>query len=83
MKPTPTKPAKPVSSVSDPKARCLGVIEEVRERGAEYVVTKRGQPLARLLPFDSQRLEGSPEGMWVGRARSEEFALFNEDAKPR
>jgi len=33
------------------KARCLELMDRVRERGEEYVVTKHGHPVARLVPF--------------------------------
>lgn len=32
------------------KARCLKLMDEVRETGREYVITKRGRPVARLVP---------------------------------
>ena len=34
------------------KARCLELMEHVRENGAEYVVTKHGRPVARLVPYE-------------------------------
>lgn len=37
-------------SVSEFKAKCLALMEEVRERGVEYVVTKRGTPIAKVVP---------------------------------
>jgi len=33
------------------KARCLELMDHVRETGAEYVVTKHGTPVARLVPY--------------------------------
>lgn len=36
--------------VSELKTHCLSIVEEVREHGSEYVVTKRGEPVARLVP---------------------------------
>ena len=32
------------------KARCLAIMDEVRDQGGEYVITKRGTPVARLVP---------------------------------
>jgi prevent-host-death family protein len=32
------------------KARCLELMDRVRETGVEYVVTKHGRPVARLVP---------------------------------
>lgn len=34
------------------KARCLALLDEVAEDGAELVVTKRGRPVAKLVPVD-------------------------------
>jgi len=36
-------------TISSFKAQCLGLLEEVAQTGEELVVTKRGQPLARVL----------------------------------
>jgi prevent-host-death family protein len=34
------------------KARCLELMDHVRERRTEYVITKRGKPVAKLTPCD-------------------------------
>jgi len=46
------------------KARCLAIMDELNERGGEYVITKRGVPVARLLPVRVERraLLGSMKG---------------------
>lgn len=33
------------------KARCLEMLDRVREQGVEYVVTKHGKPVARVVPL--------------------------------
>lgn len=33
------------------KAKCLELMDRVRETGAEYVVTKHGRPFAKLVPY--------------------------------
>lgn len=38
-------------SASQFKARCLALLDEVGE-GAELVVTKRGRPVAKVVPVD-------------------------------
>jgi prevent-host-death family protein len=51
------------------KARCLALMEEVRELGVEYVITKRGEPIARLVPVPKRerlRLFGHLKGSVVG-----------------
>ena len=37
-------------SAAEFKSRCLGLLDEVRDAGVEIVVTKRGKPVARLVP---------------------------------
>lgn len=36
------------------KARCLELIDHVKETRAEYVVTRHGTPVARLVPVEPQ-----------------------------
>ena len=37
------------------KAKCLGLLEEVRQQRKEITITKRGKPVARLVPIDAER----------------------------
>jgi len=39
-------------SASQFKARCLALLDEVSETGSELVVTKRGRPVAKLVPVE-------------------------------
>jgi prevent-host-death family protein len=47
------------------KARCLGLLDEVERQRKEIVITKRGRPVARVVPVSDQptavfgRLKGS------------------------
>lgn len=42
------------------KAECLGLLDEVSETGASLVVTKRGRPVARVVPVEAMpSLRGS------------------------
>lgn len=34
------------------KARCLELVDHVREARAEYIVTRHGRPVARLVPVE-------------------------------
>lgn len=34
------------------KARCLALMDEVEATGEEIVITKRGKPVARLVPLE-------------------------------
>jgi prevent-host-death family protein len=42
-------------SVSQFKATCLALLESVRRTGEPIVVTKRGEPLAQILPPSPRR----------------------------
>lgn len=45
---------------SEFKARCLRLLDLVAESGVEYVVTKHGRPVAKVVPLDEPpSLEGS------------------------
>jgi prevent-host-death family protein len=37
------------------KAQCLKLMDEVRDRNCEIVITKRGKPVAKLVPFEDKR----------------------------
>jgi prevent-host-death family protein len=37
------------------KARCLELIDRVKETRAEFVVTRHGKPVARLVPVESEQ----------------------------
>jgi prevent-host-death family protein len=52
-------------SAAEFKARCLKLMDRVRETGAEFVVTKHGKPVAKLVPYTEsgrQSFFGSLEG---------------------
>ncbi|HET9766662.1 MAG TPA: type II toxin-antitoxin system prevent-host-death family antitoxin [Thermoanaerobaculia bacterium] len=38
-------------TASDFKARCLQLMEEVNDTGEEIVITKRGRPISKLVPY--------------------------------
>lgn len=47
------------------KAKCLELMDRVRETGVEYVVTKHGQAVAKLVPYkavERTRFFGSMKG---------------------
>ena len=51
-------------SAGDFKARCLALMDEVHDRGGEYLITKRGVPVARLVAVrhEPRPLFGSMKG---------------------
>ena len=52
---------------SDFKARCLKLMDEVAEDGREIVITKRGRPVSRLVPYREK--PESLRGIDKGRIR--------------
>jgi prevent-host-death family protein len=48
--------------VSEFKAKCLALVDEVASSGEVLVVTKNGKPVAEVRPFSGGR-EGSPFGL--------------------
>ena len=52
------------------KAKCLALIERVRERGESITITKRGRVVARLVPAGDENerpwLELRGRGRWIG-----------------
>jgi prevent-host-death family protein len=49
-------------SASRFKAQCLSLLDEVAESGSELVITKRGRPVAQVVPVDEDAsLVGSVE----------------------
>lgn len=50
-KTTAQPPLTPTVAAADFKATCLELMDRVRETGQEYVVTKHGKPVAKLVPY--------------------------------
>jgi prevent-host-death family protein len=46
------------------KAKCLAVMDEVNSTGEPVLVTKRGKPVARILPSHERELKESPEAIF-------------------
>lgn len=46
-------------SVSDFKAHCLEYLDKTRTHQAEYIVSKRGKPIAKLIPLPEDTQEFS------------------------
>ncbi len=45
-------------SAAEFKARCLELMDRVRETGMHYVVTKHSQPVAKLVPYRAPKKRG-------------------------
>ena len=63
-------------AISELKAHCLRLVDEVARRRRELVITKRGKPIARVVPLetavDDDRLTRL-RGTLVGGDRIEDF----------
>ena len=44
--------------ISKFKATCLAVLEQVRKTGRPILITKRGMPVAQVLPPPARQVEG-------------------------
>jgi len=55
-------------AVSEFKAKCLGLIEEVRKTRKPIRLTRFGQPVAELVPASPPKPEGRRLGSMVGTA---------------
>ena len=42
-------------SVSKFKATCLSVLEDVKNQKKRFVITKRGQPIAEVIPYSNDK----------------------------
>lgn len=60
------KGAKKLVGSAEFKAKCLELVEHVREARAEYVVTRHGVPVARLVPVDAEDRPASLVGSMAG-----------------
>ena len=47
--------------ISEFKAKCLEILDRVSKTGETLVITRRGKPLARVLPISS-----APADDWIG-----------------
>ena len=69
------------------KAKCLRLLDEVQQSRQEIVITKRGKPVARLVPADEKpptifgRMKGTGEilGDIVGPTGEKWFAESGDD----
>lgn len=57
-------------SASTFKAHCLRFLEGTREHGTEIVITKRGKPIARLVPVAAALPPATVLGSLAGAGRS-------------
>ena len=74
-------------SAAEFKAKCLGIMDEVAASHQPVIITKRGKPVARLLPIEAEpvsiigRYKGKIkiEGDWLAPVfPTEEWDAFKE-----
>ncbi|MGH7565540.1 MAG: type II toxin-antitoxin system Phd/YefM family antitoxin [Gemmatimonadota bacterium] len=61
--------AKETIPISRFKATCLAVLERVRRSGQPVVVTRRGEPVAEVVPPSPERSSSDWLGVMRGRGR--------------
>jgi len=57
------------------KARCLMLMEDVRSTREPIVITKRGKPVAKLVPLESRKDD------WIGRLNGK-FKITGDIVSP-
>jgi prevent-host-death family protein len=63
-------------AISELKAHCLRLVDEVARKRRELVVTKRGKPIARVVPLDDAPADDALtrlRGTVIGGDRVEDF----------
>lgn len=53
-------------SASQFKAKCLDLMDVVAESGGEYIITKHGKPVAKLVAYAAPQAKQSPFGFLQG-----------------
>jgi prevent-host-death family protein len=67
-------------AISEFKAHCLRLLDDLAEGGGTIIVTKRGKPVARVVPFQRNRLP--LKGRWEGLAKSNgDIVYFDTSAE--
>lgn len=63
------------------KARCLKLMDEIGEEGGELIITKRGKPIAKLVPVDRPAEQESVFGSMRGSVtfHGDIIGPFHED----
>jgi len=63
-------------AISELKTHCLRLVDEVARRRRELIVTKRGKPIARVVPLDDAPADDALvrlRGTVIGGDRVEDF----------
>ena len=65
--------------VSDFKARCLGLLDELDSKGEVLVITKHGRPIAKVTPIS--KTKKSTRDRWKGIAKTKGNIVHVNEAK--
>jgi antitoxin (DNA-binding transcriptional repressor) of toxin-antitoxin stability system len=68
-----------VVSVTEFKAKCLAMLEDIGQHGGTITITKRGKPLATVKPARQPRWK-SPEGVLAGKVTISDDVLMADNA---
>jgi len=66
-----------IVSVTDFKAKCLALLDDIGESGGTITITKRGRPLATVGPAHRSAWK-SPEGAWAGKVTIDDDLLARD-----
>jgi antitoxin (DNA-binding transcriptional repressor) of toxin-antitoxin stability system len=80
-------------NITEFKAKCLGLLDDLGENGGTIIVTKRGRPLVTIGPATLPPWK-SPEGAWAGKlnlldtdlvesATSDLWEVLHDDSQER
>ncbi|MBI3694570.1 MAG: type II toxin-antitoxin system Phd/YefM family antitoxin [Acidobacteria bacterium] len=68
-------------AASEFKAKCLRLLDEVAQHGNTLVITKRGRPIAKVIPIND--LQRPMWGRWEGIAKIKgDLVNFHDDWGP-
>lgn len=61
------------------KATCLALLDQVEETGMVVVVTKRGKPVARLVPLEAVKMKSTEESVILIASDDDEYFSTGEE----
>jgi prevent-host-death family protein len=62
---------------SEFKAKCLGLLDEVAEKRSSFIITKRGKPVARVIPMPGHKKRS--EDVWKQVKIVGDLVSFHDD----
>jgi prevent-host-death family protein len=65
--------------VSDFKAKCLGLLDEVASKGAVLIITRHGRPIARVTPISTPRKSSRDRWKGIGKIKGDIVSFSEAD----